>query len=45
MRELLVVRHAIARDRLQSMGQGMNDADRPLTAEGRREMVLATNQD
>jgi phosphohistidine phosphatase len=41
MHELLVVRHAIARDRLKSMGQGMDDTDRPLTAEGRRKMALA----
>lgn len=42
MRKLLVVRHAIARDRLESMGQGEEDADRPLTTEGRRKMVQAT---
>ncbi|MCW8917780.1 MAG: histidine phosphatase family protein [Gammaproteobacteria bacterium] len=38
MRELLVVRHAIAEER----APGMDDALRPLTAEGRNRMVVAS---
>jgi phosphohistidine phosphatase len=41
MRELLVVRHAIALDRLLSAEQGVDDADRPLTDEGREKMEQA----
>jgi phosphohistidine phosphatase len=41
MQELLVVRHAIARDRLESMAQDMADAHRPLTAAGRKKMAQA----
>lgn len=42
MHELLVVRHAIALDRLESMAQGMDDASRPLTAAGQKKMAQAT---
>lgn len=41
MPELLVVRHAIAMDRLASMERGLSDAERPLTDEGRVKMQLA----
>ena len=41
MPELLVVRHAIAMDRLLSMEQGLSDAERPLTDEGRTKMQMA----
>lgn len=42
MHQLLVIRHAIARDRIESMAQGMDDANRPLTATGRKKMAQAT---
>ncbi len=41
MRELLVVRHAIALDRLQSAEQGVEDFNRPLTAQGESKMTQA----
>ncbi len=41
MRELLVVRHAIALDRYESVAQGMDDTQRPLTEEGKEKMLLA----
>jgi len=40
MHELLVVRHAIAQDRLDSARHGIADAQRPLTTEGRKKMAL-----
>lgn len=42
MVELLIVRHAIAQDRLESLQQGIDDFSRPLTEEGQRRMELAT---
>lgn len=41
MPDLLVVRHAIAMDRLLSTEQGLGDAERPLTDEGRERMTQA----
>jgi phosphohistidine phosphatase len=38
MRELLIVRHAIALDRLVSAEQGIDDTQRPLTEEGIKKM-------
>jgi phosphohistidine phosphatase len=42
MHQLLVVRHAIAQDRMESMQQGTDDADRPLTPVGRKKMARVT---
>lgn len=41
MHELLVVRHAIALDRIEAMERGIDDAQRPLTAEGTDKMEAA----
>ncbi len=41
MHELLVVRHAIALDRLLGMEQGLDDSQRPLTGKGAARMGLA----
>lgn len=41
MRELLIVRHAIALDRLTAQQQGSEDEQRPLTAEGMVKMEQA----
>jgi phosphohistidine phosphatase len=39
--ELLIVRHAIAEDRRAFAARGRDDAERPLTEEGRRKMERA----
>ena len=41
MQELLIVRHAIAQDRLEAYEQGISDEQRPLTKEGIAKMELA----
>jgi len=38
---VLVIRHAVAKDRGEFAGSGLPDADRPLTAKGRRKMRRA----
>ena len=38
MRRVLIVRHAIAMDRVEAAGMGVDDAERPLTKDGWRKM-------
>jgi phosphohistidine phosphatase len=41
MRQVIIIRHAIAEDRVQAHALGMRDAERPLTEKGRRRMQRA----
>lgn len=41
MRQLIIIRHAIATERLLAAKSGMSDSDRPLTEQGLRRMTRA----